>query len=446
MQIIMKKKWKILALILCILGLCVLTNLEGDSWMFLTKNLIDENDDKLELVAVRTYGNIVKSRTDGLNCMGILQGNKTAIDIADKIVKTANADLGNIEETDFNSMVLNMTKDCKAYKDVLYSNSYSHKDEIKFPIAYALKIHRSVLQFEKLFRQVYARQNIYCIYIDMNSPESFHNAVKSVVRCFDNVFIASNLEHVVYASITHVRSDLQCMKQLVNSTVDWKYYLNVVGQEYPLKTNREIVHILRRLNGKSSIESYPHTHVWRFASKFKLNDKGNALIPTSEKKDPFYLKWEMYKGSAYGVFARSFVNYILNDKEAGEFIDWLNDTSAPEETVWSTLIRHHSGPGRLNVTVRHNQNHQLSRAVIWAADPQKCHGKFVRTVCVYGIQDFSWLASQPNIFANKIDVFQDSAIMKCLDEWLKLKNDHSDPVITLNWHYLNNLPQVSGKQ
>lgn len=45
------------------------------------------------------------------------------------------------------------------------------------------------------------------------------------------------------------------MADLYNSSTKWKYFINVCGQDFPLKTNLEIVRMLKSLWGSNSMES-----------------------------------------------------------------------------------------------------------------------------------------------------------------------------------------------
>ena len=41
------------------------------------------------------------------------------------------------------------------------------------------------------------------------------------------------------------------MKDLVRSDVKWKYLINLAGQAFPMKTNEELVQILKVFNGSN---------------------------------------------------------------------------------------------------------------------------------------------------------------------------------------------------
>jgi len=47
---------------------------------------------------------------------------------------------------------------------------------------------------------------------------------------------------------------------------------------------------------------------------------------------------------------------------------------------------------------------------------RKCHGKQVRGICVYGLGDGPWLATRPELFANKFHLTYDYPLMDCLEQ------------------------------
>lgn len=75
--------------------------------------------------------------------------------------------------------------------------------------------------------------------------------MRQLLSCFPNAFLASKVEQVVYGGFSRLQADLNCMKDLVASKVPWKYVLNTCGQDFPLKTNKEIINHLKRFKGKN---------------------------------------------------------------------------------------------------------------------------------------------------------------------------------------------------
>lgn len=109
--------------------------------------------------------------------------------------------------------------------------------------------------FERLLRAIYAPQNIYCVHVDRKSEVSVFAAIQAITSCFPNVFMVSKAVNVMYGHWSRVQADLNCMADLYNINTEWKYLINLCGQDFPLKTNLEIVRMLRSLRGGNSMES-----------------------------------------------------------------------------------------------------------------------------------------------------------------------------------------------
>ena len=50
----------------------------------------------------------------------------------------------------------------------------------------------------------------------------------------------------------------------------------------------------------------------------------------------------LLKGSQYGLFSRRFIQFAVEDAVAKDFVEWLRNTEAPDETFWASL-QHHEG-------------------------------------------------------------------------------------------------------
>lgn len=323
-----------------------------------------------------------------------------------------------------------------------YENKHASKEELEFPLAFTIKMHTAPYQMERLLRAIYMPHNFYCIHIDAKTDNKTYDLVKALADCLTNVVVLETRINVVYASSRHVKSELQCMKRCNQSKVKWKYYINLTGQEFPLRTNLELVEILKLFKGANDIEAYKHPKSlnWRLSKRIKIIKE--KLVKTSEVKNSLPYKIQIYKGSAYGMFSKEFVDFMLNDNIAHEIFDWMNDTYSPEENIWSTLNSLSFAPGGYNsFETRHDTFTHASKAVIWAWDKVKCQGRLIRSVCVYGLEDLPWLQNRPEIVANKFYEDIDSVVLDCLEE--SLRNRTNFPELEhLNWHYYRNLPQV----
>lgn len=77
--------------------------------------------------------------------------------------------------------------------------------------------------------------------------------MEAIAGCFHNVFIAKPPIIVNWGSISIVHAELLCMRQLLHVHKHWKYFINLVGRDLPLRTNYELVQILQAYNGANDV-------------------------------------------------------------------------------------------------------------------------------------------------------------------------------------------------
>lgn len=336
---------------------------------------------------------------------------------------------------------LNMTKDCPAYIEkrgfITVPLSEEEKD---FPIAYSMVIHEKIEMFERLLRAVYTPQNIYCVHVDQKSSKEFQKAVEAIVSCFPNVFVASRLERVVYASWSRVQADLNCMKDLLNSHVQWRYMLNTCGTDFPIKTNREMVEALKALKGRNSMESEITNDYKKGRWQYHHNVTDTVQF-TNVKKSPPPISSPMFSGNAYFVVTRAFVKHVMQDREVQKLLEWEKDTYSPDEHLWATLQRMTSVPGSVPANIKYDTSDMqaLARVVKWSylagdmkngAPYYPCTGAYRRAVCVYGAGDLNWLLKQHHLLANKFDPDVDDIAIRCMESVLRFKALGHDPLST----------------
>ncbi|XP_030006670.1 beta-1,3-galactosyl-O-glycosyl-glycoprotein beta-1,6-N-acetylglucosaminyltransferase 4-like [Sphaeramia orbicularis] len=334
---------------------------------------------------------------------------------------------------DKDASLINLTSDCtffmkaRGYDDVCIS-----EEERDYPLAYSLVVHKSAWMVERLIKSLYSPSNIYCIHYDKKSSAEFVSAMEGLSRCLPNVFIASKLESVYYASISRLNADLNCMSDLVKSQVKWKYLINMCGQDFPLKSNVELVSELKMLKGASMLETSKPTEykMMRVQYHHELKDAHFEYLKipmkTDQMKAPPPHGIEIFSGSAYFVLSREFVDHIHSSPVVKDFLAWSEDTYSPDEHFWATLARLPGVPGEIP------RNHpditdlmSRTRLVKWEYLEENiyphCTGQHQRSVCIFGVGELRWLLDYGHWFANKFDPKVDPIIIQCLEETLEKK-------------------------
>jgi hypothetical protein len=179
----------------------------------------------------------------------------------------------------------------------------------------------------------------------------FQRALRAVVSCFDNVFIASKLEAIVYAGYSRLQADINCMKDHLKSPIKWRYLINTASNAYPLKTNAEITKIFKIYNGANDIKAAGFAWTSHLKERWELEhiepsawnkSDGSLLTPYHSGRTlpqpPHNLT--IVKGSAYSSFSRAFVDYLINDNVAKDYLHFCRRTYSPDEHYWNTL--HHT--------------------------------------------------------------------------------------------------------
>lgn len=364
------------------------------------------------------------------NCSAILQGDTKELEKA-TLLALSKEFRESVRIPD--EYYINATKDCRNFTlSRKYFTFPLSKEEEEFPLAYSMVVHHKVQDFERLLRAIYAPQNIYCVHVDKKSNTSVFAAIMAITSCFPNVFMVRRPVNVVYAAWPRVQADLNCMADLYDASTEWKYFINVCGQDFPLKTNLEMVRTLRSLKGQNSMESEPIAgKQWRVEKVFEIVN-GN-IQGTGKQKEPPPFNLPIFSGNAYMVASRGYIRSVLEDDRIKTLIEWAKDTFSPDEFLWATIQRIPGVPGSTRPHSKYDMSDMKSIARMvkwqWYEGPQdsrnavysKCHGIHVRGVCVYGAGDLKGILAQHHLFANKFDINTDPIAIYCLEKYLRQK-------------------------
>ncbi|XP_002732311.1 beta-1,3-galactosyl-O-glycosyl-glycoprotein beta-1,6-N-acetylglucosaminyltransferase 3-like [Saccoglossus kowalevskii] len=309
-----------------------------------------------------------------------------------------------------------LTKNCREFRDNHgYFRGLVNKQEKEFPLAFSILVYRSVAQMEQLLRTIYRPHNIYCIHVDAKSDLDIHNAVQSITNCFGNVFVVPRPSKVSWCSAQVLVAERMCMKELLEREHGWKYLINLSELDFPLKTNFEIVQILKVFEGMNDIASFrDNNFAFRQEYAFKQTKEHVETSDIRKRSPPRNLT--IYKGEPNYSLSRNFVQFVQSSEISHQLFDWLSDTSCPDEHFYQTLNRLSEAPGGFN----HNAM-AISRAKIWH-NSAFCLGKMVNDVCIFGAGDLPWLIKQPHLFASKFDIEYDPLPSYCIERYLKTKS------------------------
>ncbi|XP_021505774.1 beta-1,3-galactosyl-O-glycosyl-glycoprotein beta-1,6-N-acetylglucosaminyltransferase 7 [Meriones unguiculatus] len=298
-------------------------------------------------------------------------------------------------------------------------------EEGNFSLAYVIHAHEELAMSVRLLRAIYAPQNVYCIHIDVKAPKKFKRAMQTFVHCLENVFISSSTQKVAHDGLRRLQAEIDCMRDLIHSTFQWHYVMNLGGQEFPIKTNKEIIrHIRTKWKGKNitpvlipPLNAKPRAG----QSPLKPSPEENAYTSTNtrfKRKPPHNLT--VYSGSAYYALTRKFVGFVLTDPRAKDMLQWSKDIHRPEQHYWVTLNQLKDAPGA-TPDAGWDGNIRATKRRSEEGDGHKgCTGHDAQDTCVYGLGDLPWLIQSPALFA-KFEPSTDPLVVACLERRHRLR-------------------------
>ncbi|XP_071105509.1 beta-1,3-galactosyl-O-glycosyl-glycoprotein beta-1,6-N-acetylglucosaminyltransferase-like isoform X2 [Haliotis cracherodii] len=377
------------------------THLRFDSFIqgytFNTSNWFPQRTDRQQHQTADCYTRI----THGISCKKIVAGDA-------KEIKKANG----IMTKEFRSSFLpeiypSLTHDCQRYiRTRGFINSTMTPGERLFPIAFSILVYKHAEQVERLLRAVWRPHNVYCIHVDSKSSSIFKGAIQSISKCFDNIFLLPKPVSVRWGTYTVLEPELLCMEALWKHKTLWKYFINLTGQEFPLKTNYELYRTLDAFNGTNDIGGgYKGANFNRWQGR---GDPPHNIKPR--------------KGSVHIAASRGYVDYLLHNNVSRDLLTWVKKTGVPDETYFATLNYnpHLKVPGSYKGDVDDGLHDLMTRYKIWY-QPTVCSGKFVRAICVFSVGDLVRMTSSPQLFANKFFYDYHHLAYDCLEAWYQDK-------------------------
>ena len=242
----------------------------------------------------------------------------------------------------FNKLYLE-SEGCEDIVSEFQGNFYVSEEESSFPLAFSMNVHDNAQQVIRLLKAIYRPHNAYCIHYDSKSDRSFKKVFDKLAKCLPNVIIPKKIINVVYECYPILEAQLSCMTDLLalRDRYPWNYTTTLCGKELPLRTNREIVHLLKQMKGLPALYSHPFDSNELSRKLFRMVIKNNICVHTRIKLDhrvPYGM--ELIKSMAYFSLTPEFTDYILNSPEAKALGEFLKPTKGPEEAFYGTLLHY----------------------------------------------------------------------------------------------------------
>ncbi|MFN1217616.1 beta-1,6-N-acetylglucosaminyltransferase [Chryseobacterium kwangjuense] len=206
-------------------------------------------------------------------------------------------------------------------------------------IAYFIMIHHRPDAFKEMFQKIYTRDQFYLIHIDRKAKAEFTEEIQLYLIHFPNVYILESM-NIVSAGFSMIQAELNAMEYLLNVSHDWDYFINLSGEDSPLKSQNIIRQFLTVNNGRNYLFYYDQ----KFYRPDTLQRIQNHFTELTHKISSFIYKREFMKevipyiGGKWLILTRETCVFLTNNKRVMDFEDYYLHTLLPAESFFQTVL------------------------------------------------------------------------------------------------------------
>ncbi len=274
-------------------------------------------------------------------------------------------------------------------------------------IAYFILVHRYPEQFKRLFRSIYQPGNSYVVHIDKSSGPALAGDLARFLAPYQGVKILP-AQNALWGGYSLVDAELRGMAELLKMDRDWTHYINLSGQDFPLKSQDYIRDFLTAHPGQQFIRALcqrsERPDTLNRVSHYFLEHFGRIFRTGIARR--FLPDAAPYIGTQWKAVTRSFCEFVCNDVRADRFKTFYRRSFIADEAFFQTVLMNHAGQGEV-------MNDDL-RMIDWVPD-----GKIKLRPRNFGSADIVALRRSPDLFARKFDAAEDRHVLSLLEAHLK---------------------------
>lgn len=268
-------------------------------------------------------------------------------------------------------------------------------------IAYFIMVHHKPEIFKAMFQKIYTKDQFYLIHIDRKAKEEVTEEIQMYLVQYPNVYILESM-NIVSGGFSMIQAELNAMEFLLNVSNEWDYFINLSGEDYPLKSQSIIREFLTIHKGRNYLFYYdqkfyrPDT-LQRIQNHFtELSHKVSFLIYKRE----FMKEVTPYIGGKWVIFTRDTCAFLIHNKRVMDFEDYYLHTFLPAESFFQTVLMNTSFN---DIIVNDDKRAIIEKSVIF--NKKQNTDDFIM-----------FLKSTNHLFIRKMDKKTDEKIIKYIEE------------------------------
>jgi hypothetical protein len=287
-------------------------------------------------------------------------------------------------------------------------------------IAYLILVHRYPEQFKRMFKAIHHPLNHYLIHVDKTSDPQILKNIQLFLSDYPNAELLKP-EKALWGGYSLVNIELRGMSRLLETNKEWTHFINLSGQDFPLKTQKFIRNFLVENPNKEYIRALdqlqhrPDTmhRILDFCYEFG----SHIFRPNISRK--FLTGVTPYIGTQWMIVSRRFCEFAVTSKESERYKSFYKNSFIADEGFFQTVMMNNDCHGEVI--------QDDLRFIDWIPD-----GDIKLRPRTFTYADAEQLTSSHHLFARKFDSTEDDAILDEIE--LHLGSTH---------HRLSNIPAYS---
>ncbi len=274
-------------------------------------------------------------------------------------------------------------------------------------IAYFLLVHRFPEQFKRMFKAIYAPGNVYLVHIDKSSGPELAADIAAFLGAYHGVEILP-ARRALWGGYSLVDAELRGMARLLKMDANWRYYINLSGQDFPLKSQSYIrgfleAHIdtqfMRHVDQQiGRPDTMNRVNFW-FVEAFQRILRTGLPRAFPKGVTPFI-------GTQWKVVSRRFCEFVSHDSKASRLKAFYKHSFIADEGFFQTVMMNGFARGAV-------VNDDL-RTIDWVPD-----GDIKLRPRTFTSDDALRLTLSPDLFARKFSLEEDAGIFDVLEAHLE---------------------------
>lgn len=282
-------------------------------------------------------------------------------------------------------------------------------------IAYLILVHRYPDQFKRLFRVLHDPANYYVVHVDKNAGPALEAEIRSFLAPYPNAAVIESRK-AIWGGYSLVDAELRGMEALLDMGADWKVFINLSGQDFPLMSQKRIKAFLTQHAGQEFIRVMDQALV-RPDTLNRVREhvvERHDRIINSGLTRSFLSGARPYIGNQWMMVTRAFCAFVTGDPAVERYKTFYRNTFIADEGFFQTVM--------MNTAVHGDIVNDDKRMIDWVPD-----GDIKLRPRTFELGDAAALTASDALFARKFDQTVDGAILDILEAHLLAQDAANAP-------------------